>query len=393
MQLPEHTLIATPQRSDDGRRMELTFSHDIRPIYWELLEETTLAEPAFAPALSADFALLAALPMALRRGQDLHIAGEVCPILMGHAENLVRFRVQLNPDETPRIIALSADRVHWRGGYDPDRPYLISLSGGVDSTQALDENARHGSRVPPSPLHRHLAAALLVRGFDYPDQPSAGFDHVSRLVQEQATRFGMDTVLVATNWKKVLSSQKGSWATGHILGLCTVHHLMAGRFGGGIFAANHNYANEYRKMAWGENGVVNAMLSSGDFHIETRGSWLLRSQKLAELHRHDRLADVSVCWAGPRTGRNCGECSKCHRTMMMMTGQDIPVRPLFPRTRRAWDVAKAPAYNSVEYHALKEIAACWSTDKARLLRFVLGAKIALAPLEMASYRVYRALRG
>ena len=392
MQLSDHTLVATPKRSDDGRRMTLAFSHDIRPIYWELLEETTAADLAFAPDLSADFALLAALPMALRRGQDLHIAGEVCPILMGHMEDLVRYRTLLNPNEHPRVISLSADKLHWRGGYHPEKPHLISLSGGVDSTHALATNAARAKTDPPSALHRPVTAGLLVRGFDYPHTPSEGFDRVAQVVQDQATRFGMDAIFVATNWKNILSSQKALWETNYAVGLAAVHHLMAGRFAGGIYATNHDYTDEYRMLHWGENGIVNTMVSSAAFSIEPRSGEHSRPEKIKALHEYGLLNDIRVCWSGPRTGQNCGSCPKCYRTMLIMRARDIPLEPAFPRELHWSDVLKIPSYHGTERATMARIIKAWRTQHAPLIHMALRAKFAGAPLEKAAYRVYRALR-
>lgn len=393
MQLSKHTLVATPKRSDDGRRMTLEFSHNVRTIYWELLEETTLSDLDFAPDLDVGFALLAALPIALRRGLDLHIAGAVCPILMGHAEHLVHYRAMLNPDECPRVIALSADSLHWQGGYDPRKPHLISLSGGVDSTHALAVNAARAISDPPSALHRPVTAGLLVRGFDYAPTPSKGFSQVAQVVQKQAARFDMDAIFVATNWKNVLSSQKGSWATGYAIGLAAVHHLMAGRFAGGIYATNHDYTDDYQMLHWGENAIVNAMTSSAAFSIEARSSERSRVQKIKALHDYDLLDDIRVCWSGPRTGENCGACSKCYRTMLIMRALDIPVQPVFPKDLHWSNVFWIPGYHGTERNTLRRVIKAWRAREARLIRIALNIKFAMTPLEKAAYKTYRAIRG
>ena len=123
-------LIVTPQVSADGTEASITFDcGTFAPITWKILPQTRL-RTRFRGDASANFALLAAVPFALSTGAPLHVNGDVCPELLGHVENLIRFRAMLNPSKASRIeLSCNSTRSRTSLGERTEKPYVMALSG------------------------------------------------------------------------------------------------------------------------------------------------------------------------------------------------------------------------------------------------------------------------
>ncbi|MFV2002061.1 MAG: hypothetical protein ACC619_03685, partial [Paracoccaceae bacterium] len=184
---------------------------------------------------------------------------------------------------------------------------------------------------------------------------------------------------------------RADWETYHLLALSAVFHLLAGNFAGGLFASDFTYLEDRQMLHWGTNSVTNAMLSSGNFSLEPRGAETARSQKIKAVYEFGLMDQVNVCWAGPRTGENCGKCTKCRRAMLMAFAQDLDPQLAFPRLPGLWDVIRVPVHSPVALTFSKDLADCWSTRRAPFMYAILRIRLALQPIEALAFKVARSM--
>lgn len=372
------TLRVTKTLSADRRHAALQFSQDIPDITWSIVDDGDTTDGLAFGDASDNFALLAALPIAMHRGWDLHIAGSVCPELLSNAEELVQYRHMWNG--TP-LINVSADTAHWSGGYDPSSPHIMALSGGVDSTYAFGMNAQRYGGQAPSPRGRNVTTAMMIRGFDFPQGPSEGFLLMARKIKNIASKHGANTVFVDTNWKSVACGHGAKWEQQHILALSAIMHLFDGPFGGGLVAADFSYRSDQKMLAWGSNSIVNSKLSAGSFAVQPRGTEASRIEKVKKIAEFGTIEDINVCFAGPRTGENCGKCTKCRRTMLMMAAMGLDPTACFPNKATWKDALMVPVDTNTESAHLIEMLKHWDDTRAPEMRRAIKFKLALRPIE------------
>ncbi len=228
-----------------------------------------------------------------------------------------------------------------------DRPGLMCLSGGVDSTFAALE-----AQEDPNLNH-----ALLVAGADYPSAQAPGFKSLKPRVQSIAEKTGLELVTVETSIRKL----GFNWDMLHTLNLAMCLNFHSGHFGWGAIAADHSAVMEFAYFPWGNNRVINAALSNASFPIRHVGQEFNRPAKVREIIRHPSgvVSDISVCFADQSHGGNCGVCLKCIRTRLCIqtAGHELP--ELFVRNDNLETIiAKMPP---PKYQAVKrkELARIW----------------------------------
>ena len=279
-----------------------------------------------------NYALLAALPVAMARGSNLHVCGSVDTKLLASAERYSQIWGQWVPTRY-KPVYVSADRE-----LDSDnvgaagRDWLYPLSGGVDSLFAVHTNlsGRAGRE------NRQPGAAFLVRGLDYPLTDSALFPRLERRVEKTARTLNLPLLICETNWKDFCIQ----YELDTLLALAAVAHTMAGSYAGVAVAADFTYGEDLKVMPWGNAQYLPHLLSSPHFQVVGSGAESTRLDKLRYLSAvPEVLSRLAVCQrTDSREGRmNCGKCEKCIRTAMGLiaatgdTAEVFPERPTLPQ--------------------------------------------------------------
>lgn len=288
-------------------------------ITWEVSGAEFTAE-------NGNFALLAALPKAMRERTPLHVQGSVDRRLIRNAQLQSHFWEQWRP-KLYGAIEISADEIidEEPGGRDN----AICLSGGVDSTFAYLATVAGGRDA----LRADVSLGIFVRGFDFELEDAAGFEavlsQVRQVVHDRSTRIAA----VTTNWKQELCGpSKAEWEHVHPVGLAAILHLFRGEIGSGIIGSDYTFFEDHMVAPWGSNATSNRLLGSRGFSIDPVGEHATRLKKIAAIQAWGKLAQLRVCWAGPRTGENCARCEKCLRTMLMCEALGLDSTVAFGRT-------------------------------------------------------------
>ncbi|HSU68275.1 MAG TPA: hypothetical protein VLJ39_15460 [Tepidisphaeraceae bacterium] len=284
-------------------------------VHWEV-------EGAAFSALDANFALLAALPVGITQGVPLHIEGAVDRTLLRNAQLLSNHWAQWYPELFHRIEIYADEFVdHAPIGSEE----VICLSGGIDSTYAYLRIMHEKRRE----LRNHLGLGIFIQGFDYSLDDTEGFRVLLGKIQEVVDR-AIPLAAVKTNWRPVIA-RGNLWNSFHTVGLAAIQHLFSGQFAAGVLASDYTFTEDHVCAPWGSSAVTNRLISSGGFKVTSVGEDVRRLDKLEAIHQWGHLADVNVCWQGARTGKNCGRCEKCLRTMFMCEALGIDPVPAFGR--------------------------------------------------------------
>ena len=171
------------------------------------------------------------------------------------------------------------------------------FSAGVDSSHTLFRNKEDIS---------HL---IMFRAFD------SGNDDVSwqKRIKKQtqfAKSIGKELIPVNTNIKEWTEHRRISWEFIHGLFLSSV---------GGVFGMKRIYvpsSHTYEELfPWGSHPLSDPMWSTESTEVIHDGAGFRRGEKMRDLLTEPVLADnLQVCWR--TTLDNCGECSKCVRSMV-----------------------------------------------------------------------------
>jgi len=373
-------LVVRTRLNHDGTEASVTFDcGTFAPITWKILPETRMSV-RFSEDISANFALLAALPFALRLGVPLHVKGDICRELLGNVENLIRFRALQNPSRASRIeVNCSGTYTRRTTPLNTEQPYLIALSGGIDSTYALATNWDNENKH----LRRNLVAGLTIRGFDFPLGDSPGFEKMVERITTLSLHHRIEPIFIETNWKSIAQHADVHWGTYHIIALAALLYLFERQFGGAIIASDFSYRQDQKMLQWGSNSIANAMLSSSIFRIEARGADVGRTQKVRRLCSSGLFDNLMVCWEGPRDGKNCGRCTKCLRAMLAAYSQKCQLPGPFPRAPTVADALSVSLDGDLARLFTSDVLEHWSRQDGLLIRSVLLWRLRLASLSDA----------
>lgn len=188
-----------------------------------------------------------------------------------------------------------------------ERPALMCFSGGIDSCYSIYRHLLH-----EEPLRGpRVTAALMVHGFDVPLLDGDGFRTVEARSRRILQHMPLELVTMETNIRNI----NLNWDRSHALGCAAALTLMGGRFGTGLIPGTFPY-NLLR--SGGSNPTTDWLLGSRYFGIRNDQAASSRLQKvLALVHWPHALRYARFCWKDDRYG-NCGTCSKCIITAMML---------------------------------------------------------------------------
>lgn len=255
---------------------------------------------------NGNFAILAALPIAMERGMPLHCDGEADADFLENIEECVAAWCRWRPDLFKPIRISAALEV--APAVASPGSAIIAFSGGLDSTYALHAHKHRllGRRV------RDIDAAVLIHGYDVPLTEKRAFGIACRHVQAVLDTYGVRLNVVQTNWKDSFCVK---WGMTHVFGITAVLQLFNGQFSAGIFADDTPY--EHQLTPWSSNAITNQMLGSARFPVRSSGAAVDRTEKAGAVASNPAvLENLRVCYERPELGDNCGACEKCIRTKL-----------------------------------------------------------------------------
>ncbi|MEX1007822.1 MAG: hypothetical protein WD271_08245, partial [Acidimicrobiia bacterium] len=260
----------------------------------------------------ADPFVVAAVPLAMRRGHDVRVVGAaVSPSLL---DSLERFQeVWHNWFDYP-MVDVVAEEERERDAW-PSMA-VTSFSGGVDSAFTAYRHTRGLAR-----RDRRLVAAVMIHGVDIPRVNVVGFTRSAARSRRMVESVGLDLVTVQTNLWELVGGRSYPIAAG----LSSVLHLLGARFGTGLIPGTTSY--RHLVFPLGSSPVSDVMLGSTSLEIVHDGAGEERFEKLRHLANWDEaLDDLRVCLADPQHHRNCGRCLKCMLTILTFRVLDVTPR-------------------------------------------------------------------
>ena len=296
------------------------------------------------PPLDAyDFAVIAALYVAMREGRPVHVEGPVSAALLRNVDEFQEIWSLWQPKY--RRVQITADQVVPTEISDVRRG-VFAVSGGVDGTYALlKHHAGHAGIRAVRPV-----CAMLVHGFDIPLREQLAFDHARDRIAAMTNPLGIPLSIVETNWRDVLGRD---WGMDCQATLASCLMQFRGLANVGVCGAAEDYANIIVPL--GCNPVTNHLMSGGGFDIVTEGGCVTRTERVRFLCDYPEIAaQLRVCWEGPFTGGNCGHCEKCIRTKLNFMA--VGSAPLcFDRPPTFAEILSLRTRNPIQIHFLREI--------------------------------------
>lgn len=290
-----------------------------------------------------DFAVIAALYVAMREGRSVHVEGPVTAALLRNVEEFQEIWALWKPK--CHRVPITADQIVPTEVSDVRRG-VFAVSGGVDGTYALlKHHAGHAGIRSVRPV-----CTMLVHGFDIPLREQLAFDHARDRLAAMTSPLGIPLSIVETNWREMLGRD---WGMDCQAALASCLLQFRGLANVGVCGAAEDYGKIIVPL--GCNPVTNHLMSGGGFDIVTDGGCVTRTQRVKFLCDYpETAAQLRVCWEGPFTGGNCGRCEKCIRTKLnFMAVRNAPL--CFDRPPTFAEIMSIKARGPIQIHFLREI--------------------------------------
>jgi hypothetical protein len=321
---------------------------------------------ALPPPLEVyDFAVIAALYVAMREGRPVHVEGPVTAALLRNVEEFQEIWSLWQPKY--RCVPITADHVVPAEPADVRRG-VFAVSGGVDGTYAL---LRHHSGHAGFRTVRP-ACSMLVHGFDIPLPEQRAFDHARGRVAAMTGPLGVPLSVVVTNWRDVLERD---WEMDCQAALAACLMQFRGLANVGVCGAAEDYSHIIVPL--GCNPITNHLMSGAGFEILAEGGGATRTERVRFLCDYPETASqLRVCWEGPITGGNCGRCEKCIRTKLNFMAVGSP--PLcFDRPPTIAEILGLRTRGPVQLHFLREILQA-ASDSGLAAPWMTALRLAIA---------------
>jgi hypothetical protein len=256
---------------------------------------------------SENFAAIVLLPLAMRAGQDILIAGRGDPLLAQNLSSLSRIWQRWLPAVFSEIkVQFDADSTLGRSGRGlRDDSDLVLFSGGVDSTYNLLDRSTKG-------LTQDL---VTIHGMDYKLDDTERFQRLVNKTSRFASKVCGTRHLVRSDAYKVYKKHRISGAFSHIYVLASSLFLFESKYRNAEIAADASRIDEYAIWPWGTNSLTNPLIAGSAYRLATADLDMDRVQKMELLASdQDALSSLSVCKVRSVRPDNCGVCTKCLRT-------------------------------------------------------------------------------
>jgi len=280
------------------------------------------------------FLILALLP-AMAEGRDIHIEGAVSQKLLS---NLCEFRDiwhSWNPVFFKKIEFSNTRLLEHK--LPAERTGAVAaFSGGGDSTFTT---WRHKTGAAG---HRSidLRCCIMVHGFDIPLRKEETFKRVFVRCQETLKTLDLKLYPLRTNCRTIFTLNWEIWH-GPAVGACL--QLFKGECSAGLIANTYN--SNSMVFPWGSNPITDPMLSTEGFEIIHDGIAFSRLQKFVALREWEAgYNNLRVCFTGIDRDiiqeGNCGKCTKCVRTLLVIQFAGLPIPASFPGPVSAKDIIR-----------------------------------------------------
>lgn len=252
-----------------------------------------------------DTFLIAALPIAMKLGLDLHVEGRCSEGLLQNSRGplhdylLSRYSTALHSVKIFSETDSSESAPAAGAGY--------FFSGGVDSFYLLLKGIQ-APRVAARPTH-----LLTVHGFDVSVDQKGLFDSLGRMSRRVAERHGLSYCEILTNIR-LFSDRYLDWRMYHGCAIASVGMGLAGALGSIYIASAPGQEAPRGSLPeldplWGASRI----LLVHDDEVPSR------LEKTAFISPQDGvLRDLRVCWTNTGGTYNCSVCEKCLRTMVCL---------------------------------------------------------------------------
>jgi len=250
-----------------------------------------------------DFAVFGLAALSMSNGWEIDFESPVSESVVARVEEIRRTY------DDWMIIGLYPLRLHFSCIVsDPDLPARTSIgicmSGGIDSLAgAIEAQSKY-----------RLSHGVLIAGADYPNSHHPGFLELLQRVKFQADALGIRLLVCETN----IRSLGFNWEMLFGLNLAMCLHAQSAIMCAGGIGGDFTMAQDMILHPWGTSHALNGILSTDNFEVLSLNKELGRTEKLSVIFNHSsRLIPLlSVCWRDRSTGKNCGKCLKCQRTML-----------------------------------------------------------------------------
>lgn len=211
-----------------------------------------------------------------------------------------------------------------------------AFSGGVDSffTQFSNKSRPAGFRTK---------YAVFAHGFDIPLKDDDIYETAAARYEVLLAEMGVELIKMKTNARAFVPD----WELGHGSALCATGLILGSGISRFFIPSSRTYMT---LQPWGSDPMIDGLLSTDQTQMIHDGAFYSRFDKLGLMKDWAPLRSfVRICYEKPDAFRNCGECAKCRRTMMLLESLGVLESfQTFPRARAPYH------YFSCRFHTLHE---------------------------------------
>ena len=366
----EHVrLVGTVQIDNPSREIELYFQYPQK--FTDCVSDSA---DAFVPAL---------LLPAMEKGENLEIVPPVSEKLCLNLQKIQDIFHQWHPNHLQKITVIANHKTKFIPHAKPQVGSFFSL--GVDSFYTLHKHINSTNAFLPSISH-----LIHMKGIEFPlsyYKENREFK-VNERIREVANKTGIDCIFGETNIRSHFPLKWGLYY--HGAGLASVALSLSNGFQSVLIPSTDSYKAIFH---WGSSPLIDHWWSTEKVNIFHDGSEVERAEKTAKFLAKDSLAKeyLRVCLKNYGTETNCGQCTKCVRTMLplQISGQLAQFKTFPDQLPKDWanilhinddhDLSHAEAILDLaeEFDADKELSAALSRkiETARHEMFLKGENL------------------
>jgi hypothetical protein len=252
--------------------------------------------------------LACVMPLAMQRGEPLHVDAPVDAALLDGMSDVARLWTAWFPPMRPVPITV-ASVVGPPRAHEPTGRFGAFFSGGVDSFFTLLRREGERARNP----YGVIDDLMIVHGFDVPLTDGAAFGRLRASLERVADEMGKTLIAIRTN-VRLTKFRDLEWARlGHGPALAAVALALEPRFRAVALASAREYP--YSSAGWGSHPVSDPLFSTQRCRLVHDGGTYNRVDKVCAIAESDlAMRHLHVCWRS-LSDVNCGACEKCYRTL------------------------------------------------------------------------------
>jgi hypothetical protein len=277
---------------------------------------------------SCDPFVMPSIYIAMLKGVDLHVHGQVSPSLLKNMEELQLIWKMWRPWKYSQVEITDEDEQELQVPHRSKA--LLAYSGGVDSCYSY---WRHRKSLAGRQSHPDLDG-LIINGFDIRLNQPEVFQRILTRQREILAHQGSSLLHLTTNLKKIGIYFEDAQSA--ILASCLM--LFAKTYSIGMIAASNIY--ESLHLPWGTNPLVDRLYSSSYFetiHDGVRN----RTEKIKLISEWpEAVRYLRVCMRGKERDINCGKCEKCMRTILEFRILGLGLPECFPEDVNNWQIRR-----------------------------------------------------